>query len=132
MSQGQDADLGSDPDALREKYQQERDRRLRPNGNAQYREVAGEFRQFVEDPHSEPLTRRPLVDQVDVAAIGGGSVACWRAPWRILPADQRLAGGRKPRRAQPCLSADTAPEVTQPRRRMLGVGIRGGRGLTLG
>ena len=30
------AELGFDPDALREKYRQERDKRLRADGNAQY------------------------------------------------------------------------------------------------
>src|SRR5688572_2730472 len=65
-------DLGFDPDALREKYRQERDRRLRSDGNAQYREVAGELERFVEDPYTEPLSRPPLTDDVDVAIIGGG------------------------------------------------------------
>ena len=33
--------LGFDPDALRQKYRQERDKRLRADGNDQYREVVG-------------------------------------------------------------------------------------------
>ena len=34
--------IGFDPDALRERYCSERDKRLRTDGNAQYREVQGE------------------------------------------------------------------------------------------
>ena len=45
------ADLGFDPDALREKYRQERDKRLRADGNEQYREVKGDFSHYVNDPY---------------------------------------------------------------------------------
>ena len=43
--------LDFDPDALREKYRAERDKRLRADGNDQYVEVKGDF---------APLRRRPL------------------------------------------------------------------------
>jgi cyclohexanone monooxygenase len=67
------AELGFDPDALREKYRQERDKRLRADGNDQYREVTGELHRFVDDPYVEPgFSREPLTDDVDVAVIGGG------------------------------------------------------------
>jgi hypothetical protein len=36
-------ELGFDPEFLRAKYREERDRRLRPDGAAQYRRAAGEF-----------------------------------------------------------------------------------------
>ena len=66
-------ELGFDPDALREKYREERDKRLRPDGNDQYVEVAGAFAHFERDPYVEPgYTREPLTDEVDVALIGGG------------------------------------------------------------
>jgi cyclohexanone monooxygenase len=69
----QPADLGFDPDALREKYREEREKRLRPDGNDQYIEVKGEFAHFVDDPYVEPgFTREPLADEVDVVLIGGG------------------------------------------------------------
>ena len=65
--------LAFDPDALREKYRAERDKRLRADGNEQYLEVAGEFAHFVDDPYVEPgFTRAPLTDEVDVVVIGGG------------------------------------------------------------
>ena len=66
-------DAAIDVDALREKYAEERDRRLRPDGIAQYVEVAGPFASFAEDPWSETgFTRPPLHDEVDVAIIGAG------------------------------------------------------------
>ena len=62
-----------DPDALREKYREERDKRLRPDGNEQYVEVTAEFSNYVDDPYVEPgFTREPLFDHVDVAIIGAG------------------------------------------------------------
>ena len=65
--------LGFDPDALREKYREERDKRLRADGNDQYLEVKGDFAHFVDDPYVEPgFTRAPLTDQVEVVVIGGG------------------------------------------------------------
>ena len=67
------SNLGFDPDALREKYRRERDRRLRPEGNDQYVEVSGKFAHFVDDPYVEPgYVREPLTDEVDVVIIGGG------------------------------------------------------------
>ena len=65
--------LPFDPEALREKYRQERDKRFRDDGNRQYVEVTGEFADFVDDPYVEPgFEREPLTDDVDVAVIGGG------------------------------------------------------------
>jgi cyclohexanone monooxygenase len=66
-------DLGFDPDGLRAKYREERDKRLRADGNNQYLEVKGELAHFVDDPHVEPgFTRAPLTDEVEVVVIGGG------------------------------------------------------------
>ena len=42
--------LGFDPDALREKYRIERDKRLREDGNEQYQEVVGDFSHYIDDP----------------------------------------------------------------------------------
>ena len=66
-------ELGFDPDALRAKYREERDKRLRQDGNDQYVEVKGDFSRYVDDPYVVPgLTRAPLTDAVDVLIIGGG------------------------------------------------------------
>ena len=64
--------LRFDPDALRERYRQERDKRLRADGNDQYKEVVGDFSRYVDDPYTEPFEREPVTDQVDVVIIGGG------------------------------------------------------------
>jgi cyclohexanone monooxygenase len=62
-----------DPDALRARYREERDKRLREDGNEQYVEVKGQFAHFLEDPYAEPgFTREPLTDEVEVAIVGGG------------------------------------------------------------
>ncbi|MBD3004110.1 NAD(P)/FAD-dependent oxidoreductase [Streptomyces sp. 5-10] len=66
-------ELGFDPDALRAKYRAERDRRIRPDGNKQYRRIAGEFGSYAQDPYVKPgFTREPLNDRVEVLIIGGG------------------------------------------------------------
>ncbi|MFD6444089.1 flavin-containing monooxygenase [Promicromonospora sp. NPDC060204] len=66
------AALGFDPDALREKYRHERDRRVRPDGAAQYRRAAGEFGYYAKDPYTERVEREPLTDRVEVLVVGGG------------------------------------------------------------
>ncbi len=60
-------------EALREKYRVEREKRLRPDGNTQYVEVAGELAHFAADPWVEQqVDRAPLTDEVDVLVVGGG------------------------------------------------------------
>jgi cation diffusion facilitator CzcD-associated flavoprotein CzcO len=67
------AELDFDPAVLREKYRQERDKRLRSDANAQYVEVVGDFRHYIDDPYIDaPIERAPLTDEVDVLVIGGG------------------------------------------------------------
>jgi cyclohexanone monooxygenase len=69
----QATELGFDPDALREKYREERDKRLRDDGNEQYIEVKGDFANYIDDPYiDETIEREPLQDEVDVVVIGGG------------------------------------------------------------
>jgi cation diffusion facilitator CzcD-associated flavoprotein CzcO len=65
--------LGFDPDALRERYRAERDKRLRPDGIQQFVEPTGDFSRFVEDPYVAPgFNRAPLTDEVDAVIVGGG------------------------------------------------------------
>jgi cyclohexanone monooxygenase len=67
------AQLGFDPDALRRRYREERDRRLREDGNQQYIEVKDEFAHFLDDPYAQPgFEREPLCDEVEVLVVGGG------------------------------------------------------------
>ncbi|MET8847818.1 NAD(P)/FAD-dependent oxidoreductase [Amycolatopsis sp. NPDC004625] len=65
-------DLGFDPEALRAKYRAERDRRLRPDGSAQYRRAAGEFGYYAADPYTERVERDTVHDRVEALVIGGG------------------------------------------------------------
>ena len=61
-----------DRDALRARYREERDKRLRLDGNEQYVEPTGRFAHFLEDPYVERVERDPVADSVTVAIIGGG------------------------------------------------------------
>jgi cyclohexanone monooxygenase len=63
-----------DPNALRARYQAERDKRMRSEGEAQYIELDGDFAHFAEDDPFAPagFTREPLDLDVDVVVIGGG------------------------------------------------------------
>ena len=59
--------------ALREKYREERDKRLRPERNKQYVEVADDLAGYYEtDPNSPQIDREAIADEVEVAVIGGG------------------------------------------------------------
>ena len=68
-----EADPGFDPVALRARYEVERLRRLRDDGNAQYVEIAGKFAHYLDDPYVEPgFQRDAVVREVDVLVVGGG------------------------------------------------------------
>ena len=68
-----DAALGFDPNALREKYLAERDKRLRPEASAQYVETTGEFERYLDDPYADPnFKREPVTQTVETVIIGGG------------------------------------------------------------
>ena len=73
IHEADDRPLGFDAEVLRTKYREERDKRLRVNGNEQYVEMAGKFAHFLDDPYIEQsITRAPLADEKDVVIIGGG------------------------------------------------------------
>jgi len=60
-------------DQLREKYQAERQKRLRSDGVAQYKELVGDYEEFDRDPYVEPgFTRDAVIEEVDVVIVGGG------------------------------------------------------------
>jgi cyclohexanone monooxygenase len=66
-------DLGFDPEALKARYRAEREKRLRADGNEQYREIKGEFAHYLDDPYVAPgFNRAALTDEVEVVVIGGG------------------------------------------------------------
>src|SRR5262249_59248636 len=59
--------------ALREKYRQERDKRLRAEGARQFLHTADGLADFFEtDPYSPPVVRDPISRDVEVVVIGGG------------------------------------------------------------
>ncbi|WP_050435855.1 flavin-containing monooxygenase [Chondromyces crocatus] len=61
------------PEALKEKYRLEREKRLRPDGNRQYLELRGVFADFDEDPYVEPgFSREAITEETDVLIVGGG------------------------------------------------------------
>ena len=62
----------ADNDALRRRYAQERDKRLRPDGNEQYFELKGKFARLLEDPYTPRADRATKHDHVAVTFIGGG------------------------------------------------------------
>ena len=61
-----------DKQALIAKYRAERDKRLRPDGNAQYLQVADKFAHYLEDPYLPVIPREPKTDHVTFAFVGGG------------------------------------------------------------
>ena len=68
-----DPDLEPRLTAVREKYRQERDKRMRSEGSSQYREFKDEATLSDVDPYVEPgFTRAPLEAEPEVVIIGGG------------------------------------------------------------
>jgi cyclohexanone monooxygenase len=61
-----------DKDALRRKYLEERDKRLRPDGNDQYLRLEGRLAHYLDDPYTPLAPREPRTDHVTFAFIGGG------------------------------------------------------------
>ncbi|WP_257458790.1 flavin-containing monooxygenase [Archangium lipolyticum] len=61
------------PEALREKYRLEREKRLRPDGDTQYLDLSRVYPDFDKDPYVEPGFTRPAVtEKIDVLIVGGG------------------------------------------------------------
>ncbi len=73
---GLDATLADiDVEALHQKYMAERDKRLRPTGDDQYRHVDDDeqLAAFAADPHADPAFQRAaIVEEIDVLIVGGG------------------------------------------------------------
>lgn len=61
-----------DKDRLRKKYMEERNKRLRPDGNDQYLQIKGQLAHYLDDPYTPPTPRAPKTDHVAFAFIGGG------------------------------------------------------------
>jgi cyclohexanone monooxygenase len=62
-----------DVEALTRKYEEERRKRLRPEGLSQYREMTGALADFACDPFAGPAKpRAPVHREADVLIVGGG------------------------------------------------------------
>jgi cation diffusion facilitator CzcD-associated flavoprotein CzcO len=61
-----------DKERLRQKYLEERNKRLRPDGNDQYLRVAGQLAHYLDDPYTPVTPREPRNDHVTFAFVGGG------------------------------------------------------------
>ncbi len=61
-----------DKATLRQKYLEERDKRLRPDGNEQYLQVTGRLAHYLQDPYTPVTARAPITDHVTFAFVGGG------------------------------------------------------------
>ena len=61
-----------DKKALLAKYIEERDKRLRTDGNEQYLEVKGRLAHYLDDPYTPLVEREPKTDHVTFAFVGGG------------------------------------------------------------
>lgn len=66
-------DFEIDVDALSARFAEEREKRLRSDGLAQYQALQGRFADFAKDPLADPNFKRAAVtEDVDVLIIGGG------------------------------------------------------------
>src|SRR6185369_17597975 len=61
-----------DIEALKQKYAEERAKRLRPDGNDQYVQLKDQLAHYLDDPYTPLTPRDPKTDHVTIAFIGGG------------------------------------------------------------
>ncbi len=84
--------LGFDPDALAKRYALEREKRVRPDAEAQFVQLSHDSpfanKYLEEDPYCEPETRSPLKDKREAIVIGGGWVGMLTAA-RLIQAGVR-------------------------------------------
>ena len=61
-----------DKESLRRKYAEERDKRLRPDGNDQYLRLTGELAHYLDDPYTPWTEREAMTGHRTVVCVGGG------------------------------------------------------------
>jgi len=76
-----------DPEELRQKYREERDNWLRPDGKGQYLDVTGNPGRFAADPYLEPAERTRESPTSTCSSSAAGAVCRW----------QSAPGGRRTR-----------------------------------
>lgn len=73
-------DIEKDPELLLKKYREERDKRIRADGNEQYVRLEGDLLKYMDDPHVEPgFTRDPVTEDIDILIVGGGFAGLFAA-----------------------------------------------------
>ena len=84
--------LGFDPEALAQRYAEERDKRIRPDAESQFVQLSLDSpfanKYLQDDPYSETIDRAPLKDTREVIVIGGGWVGMLTAA-RLIQAGVR-------------------------------------------
>ena len=75
--------MGFDPENLRAKYVEEREKRIREDAESQFVAVGHDSpfanKYLQDDPYAQAETREPIVDERDVVVIGGGWVGMMTA-----------------------------------------------------
>jgi len=72
-TEGQQPLVEIDLEALRARYRQERDRRVRADGIGQFVEMVGDYRRYIEDPDMKHARDQPpLDDHVEILIVGAG------------------------------------------------------------
>jgi hypothetical protein len=66
------ADLKFDPEEIKKRYAEERDKRLREDGNSQYKQFKGQFGHYLTDPYVPRVERDPIEADIDFMVLGGG------------------------------------------------------------
>ena len=70
--------LGFDPNELGRRYEKEREKRIRPDAEAQYLQVSNDSpfsnKYLEEDPYSKKVERAPMKDKREIIIVGGGWV----------------------------------------------------------
>jgi cation diffusion facilitator CzcD-associated flavoprotein CzcO len=61
-----------DTEALRARYEQERARRQRADGSAQYVDINARSEDYLFDPYAPRVARPPMTDRTEVLVLGGG------------------------------------------------------------
>ena len=91
-----------DRDALRAKYREERDKRLRDDANEPHIEPTRRFAHLLDDPYTARVEREPRFAEVPVAVIRGGFAG---TPTEDTSDQARAPAGRTPQRQRPARGA---------------------------
>ena len=84
------ADIDARIAAARERYAEERAKRVKPKGDKQYSHLSGKFADFDTDPYVEPgFTREPIVEEFEQGADVTLLCRCVNSHATAAPDDHR-------------------------------------------